>query len=186
MRAETKIETRVDLQRGRRKLSAGPKSGWGFGSLLLALALALALGCTPPEIRPEDVEASIVRFGEYEIRDGRPTHMLETSEIRCELGRMFGVDYRLEFPEGKAGSIPVRLRWVHPRLEIPRLAVRGTESAAGSPNPMAQPGESSVEGRSLWSIAHPEELVPGRYEFQIRLRDGSRVLVSHAFEITGC
>jgi hypothetical protein len=99
---------------------------------------------------------------------------------------MLGVDYRIEFPEGRAGPIPVRFRWVHPQLEIPRLAVRGTESTGGRPNPVAPHGETVIEGRSLWSIAHPEELVPGRYEFQIRLLDGSRVLASQAFDVVGC
>jgi hypothetical protein len=166
--------------RTRRRIHSKP----GLG--LACLSLAFALGCSPSEIRPEDLVATVVQFGEFEIREGRPVHVRETSQISCELGRMFGVDYRIEYPEGSAGPVPVRFRWIHPYLEIPRLAVRGTESAAGSSNPVAPPGATSIEGRSLWSISHPEELVSGRYEFRIQLRDGSKLLASHVFEVVGC
>jgi hypothetical protein len=146
----------------------------------------LLLGCPSREVLPEEVEASIVRFGEYRMEGAQSKYLQETSEIRCELGRLFGVDYRIEYPEGASGPIPVSLRWVHPMIEIPRLAIRGTESPGGTAIPTARLGSSQAEGRSLWSLEHPEELVPGRYEFQIRLRDDSRVLASHAFEVVGC
>jgi hypothetical protein len=120
------------------------------------------------------------------MEGAEPRHVRETSEIRCELGRLFGVDYRIGYPEGASGPIPVSLRWVHPMIEIPRLAIRGTESPGGAASPTARRGSSQAEGRSLWSFDHPEELIPGRYEFQIRLRDDSRVLASHAFEVVGC
>jgi hypothetical protein len=148
--------------------------------------LSSLLACPPREVLPEEVGASIVRFGEYRIEGGQSEHARETSEIQCELGRLFGVDYRIEYPEGASGPIPVSLRWVHPMIEIPRLAVRGTESPGGTASPTARRGSSQVEGRSLWSFEHPEELVPGRYEFQIRLRDDARVLASHAFEVVDC
>lgn len=150
------------------------------------MSLLLLLACPARRIKPEELKVSILRFGEYEIVEGRSVHVRESPDIPCELGRIFGVDYRLEFPKGASGPIPVSFRWVHPRLEIPRLAIRGTESSGGMSNPIAPRGASQVESRSLWSIDHPEELVPGRYEFQIRSSDDSGVLASQVFELVGC
>lgn len=132
------------------------------------------------------VSATVVRYGEYEMQSGLPTLVLETSRPTCEQGRIFGVDYRIDVADGQYGVVPVEFRWRHPELAVPSRKIWGRESVARPPGPVLERGAKSLEGRALWSLEHPDELVSGRYEFQIRRLSDGAVLLSQAFEVEGC
>jgi len=144
-----------------------------------------ALGCQS-EVRPESVSASLVAYGEYEIKNGLPTLISTTSTLPCEAGRLFGVDYRIEVANGEYGVVPVEFYWIHPELAVPARRLWGRETAARRPSPRLDWRETTLEGRVLWSLEHADELVPGRYEFQIRIREEGTVLLSREFQIEGC
>lgn len=171
----------VGLRGSRRK--RGP-SGWTLALVVAFFAMG-ALACQS-EVDPESVSASLVAYGEFEIEKGLPTLLTTTSSIRCELGILFGVDYRIDVANDEYGIVPIEFRWIHPELAVPARQLWGTESAARRPNPLLAWREKSLEGRVLWSFEHPDELVPGRYEFQIRARDGGSVLLSRTFDVDGC
>lgn len=134
----------------------------------------------------KDLSIEIVQSGEFEIRAGRPMLTRSGDQISCQLGRVFGIDYRFKFPQGAGGTIPVDFKWQHPNFDIPRLGVRGTVSSGGVSNPVAPKGQGKHEGRSLWSVTHPEELVSGRYDFQILDRTTGDVLFTKSFDLVGC
>ena len=109
-----------------------------------------------------------------------------TSTIPCEAGALFGVDYRIEVANGEYGVVPVEFRWIHPELAVPARRLWGRERSARRPNPRLDWRETSLEGRVLWSLEHPDEMVPGQYEFQIRLVEQGTVLLSREFQVDGC
>ena len=147
--------------------------------------LAFATGCES-EVDLSAVSAKVVAFGEFEIRGGIPTLTRETTDIRCELGKIFGVDYRIDVSDGEYGRIPVEFRWVHPELAVPSRGLWGPETPALTPGPELEWRATAVEGRALWSLEHVDELVGGRYEFQIRRLDDGQVILSQGFELEGC
>lgn len=149
---------------------------------LVALGLA---GCGG-EVDPDAVTARVIASGEYELRGGLPVLVSPASTIPCEEGRTFGVDYRLEVADGQYGPIPIEFRWVHPELAVPSRRLWGRETEARKPNPVLEWRDSFLDGRVLWTFEHPDELVSGRYEFQIRRRVDGRSILSHAFEVVGC
>ena len=155
-------------------------STWG------ALAAVLfGAGCQA-EVDPQAVSVTTLSHGEYALRGGLPTLVATTSRPVCEQGRIFGVDYRIDVANGEHGVVPVEFRWVHPELAVPSRKIWGRETAARPARPILEWRATSLEGRALWSLEHPDELVSGRYEFQIsRLSDGA-VLLSQAFELEGC
>jgi len=154
--------------------------------LLLVLPIAAgALGCQS-EVDPDSISASVVAYGEFEIRSGLPMLAAAVSTIQCEEGRIFGVDYRIDVANGEYGVVPVEFRWIHPELEVPERRLWGRESLARRPSPRLGWRKTSLEGRVLWSLEHPDELVSGRYEFQIRRRGDGGVLLSRAFDVEGC
>ena len=144
-----------------------------------------ALGCQS-EVAPESISASLVAYGEYEIKKGLPTLISTTSTIPCEAGRLFGVDYRIEVANGEYGVVPVEFHWTHPELAVPARRLWGRETAARQPSPRLGWRETTLEGRVLWSLEHADEMVPGQYEFQIRIREEGTVLLSREFQIEGC
>ena len=174
--------------------------------VVVVMLLVALTGCARLDTQPRPQQASGIKICEvdqtsaivwtrltrFAERVNKPaplptvTYRNSAGEVIEPRGRQRDAIPTVEYPEGASGPIPISLRWVHPMIEIPRLAIRGTESPSGTASPTARRGASQVEGRSLWSFDHPEELVPGRYEFQIRLRDNSRVLASHAFEVVDC
>jgi hypothetical protein len=149
------------------------------------LAVLLGVGCQA-EVDPEAVSAVTIGYGEFELRGGLPTLVATTDRPTCEQGRIFGVDYRIEVAGGEYGVIPVEFRWLHPELAVPSRKIWGRESAARPPRPVLARRATSLEGRALWSLEHPDELVSGRYEFQIRRLSDGAVLLSHGFELEGC
>lgn len=153
--------------------------------LFVLLVVAVALGCQS-EVEPGSVSASLVAYGEFEITDGLPILISTISTIPCETGQLFGVDYRIDVANGEYGIVPVEFRWIHPELGVPALRLWGRESSARRPNPRLAWRERSLEGRVLWSLEHPDEMVSGQYEFQIRLRNEGMVLLSQKFQIEGC
>ena len=155
-------------------------------STLVVLSMLALPGCGPDPIEPDQVSVALLGYGEFEIRDGQPALVAERDTIECELGKLFGVDYRIDYPEGTGGTIPIEARWIHPAIDIPRLGRSGRESSGGTSEPMAPRNESGLMGRSLWSITYPEELRSGLYVLQIRVVPGGRVLLNRAFEIAEC
>jgi hypothetical protein len=138
------------------------------------------------DVDPASLSARVVAYGEYEIRDGLPTLIEQTSTIACAPGRIFGLDYRIEVANGDFGIVPVAFRWLHPELTVPERRLWGTEAAVGPSNPTLDWGDSVIEGRALWALEHPDELVSGRYEFQIRISDGGATILTQPFDIEGC
>lgn len=169
-------------QRGSKRMRG---QGGRTRALLIVFVALRALGCQS-EVDPKSVSASVVAYGEFEIKEGLPRLMATTSSIRCETGRLFGVDYRIDVANDEYGIVPIEFRWIHPELAVPARRLWGTQSAARRPNPRLEWREKSLEGRVLWRFEDPDELVPGRYEFQIRVRDEGRVLLSRTFEVDGC
>jgi len=158
--------------------------------MLLAVIAPLALvlfgaGCQA-KVDPDAVSATTLEYGEFELRGGLPTLVATTVRPTCEPGRIFGVDYRIEVANGDHGVIPVEFRWLHPELAVPSRKIWGRQSVAGSPNPILERRATSLEGRALWSLEHPDELVSGSYEFQIRRLSDGAVLLSQVFELEGC
>jgi len=147
--------------------------------------LFLMLGC-PSEIDPTTVTATVVQYGLYEIRDGLPTRIEETDRIACADGVMFGADYRIDVTGGGYGRIPVEFRWVHPELAVPSSKLWGAETPARQSNPEIGWRESSLEGRALWNLEHPDEKISGRYEFQIQRQTDGRAILSSIFFVEGC
>lgn len=158
--------------------------------LAVLCLIGLSIGGCQPEVDPASVTARVVAYGEYEIRNGLPTLIEQTSTIACAQGRIFGLDYRIEVADGDFGIVPVDFRWIHPELSVPERRLWGTEAAASPSNPTLGWGDSVIEGRALWTLEHPDELVSGRYEFQLRLRDDddddAAVILTHPFDIQGC
>ncbi len=150
--------------------------------ILLAL---VPPSCASPMIDASVVSAVSVDYGRFEMVDGLPRHIETTDQIRCELGSTFGVLYRITFSQGISGELPIAAKWRHPAIDAPRSGIRGTLSPSppllGIPN-----GTIELENAGLWAFTDPAELVAGRYEFVIELRDGSAVLLEREFEITGC
>ena len=160
----------------------------GRRSVLLStigVALALGVGCQA-EVDPEAVSAVTLRYGEFEIRSGLPTLVAATDRPTCEQGRIFGVDYRIDVADGEHGMLPVEFRWVHPELAVPSRKIWGRESSASPPEPILDRRATGLEGQALWSLEHPDELVSGRYEFQVRRLSDGAILLSQAFELEGC
>jgi hypothetical protein len=153
-----------------------------ISAILLAL---LYLSCASPGVDPSVVSALTIEYGRFEMVDGEPRHIETTDQIRCELGSTFGVLYRITFSEGTSGELPIAAKWRHPAIDAPRSGIRGTVSP--SPPLLGVPhGTIELENAGLWAFTDPAELVAGRYEFVIELRDGSTVLLEREFEITGC
>ena len=164
---------------------AEQRGGRALCAVALLVCFAGLLGCQS-EVAPESISASVVDYGEFEIKSGLPTLKATTSKIQCEQGKTFGIDYVIEVANGEYGVVPVEFRWTHPELAIPSRRLWGRESSARRSNPRLPWREKSLTGRVLWSLEHPDELVSGEYEIQIRIRDGRGVLLSHIFEIEGC
>ena len=152
---------------------------------LALFVAAIALGCQS-EVDPNSVSAVVVAYGEFEVRNGLPVLSSTASSIQCEEGRIFGVDYRIDIANGEYGSVPVEFRWIHPELAVPERRLWGRESQARLPNPHLPWRQKSLTGRVLWSLEHPDELVSGRYEFQIRRLDDKSILLSRPFDVVGC
>jgi hypothetical protein len=153
--------------------------------MLAIFVVASALGCQS-EVDPEAISASVVAYGEFEIRGGLPILIAKDATIPCEQGRLFGVDYRIDVANGEYGVLPIEFRWTHPDLAVPESRLWGTESEARRPNPSLAWRQSSLTGRALWRFDHPDEMVSGRFEFLIRRRDDGSVLLSQSFDIHGC
>jgi hypothetical protein len=153
--------------------------------LLLSLLVFLQIGCQS-EVEPGSVSATVVAYGAFEIQSGLPTLTSTTSKIQCEAGRIFGVDYRIDVANGEYGIVPVEFRWIHPELAVPSQRLWGRESSARRPNPKLAWRESSLSGRALWTLEHPDELVSGEYEFQIRSVPKGKVLLTRTFDVIGC
>ena len=152
-------------------------------SMLLILVLSMA--CASPTIEPSVISTELLRYGVFELMPGRPQHIETTDRIRCKLGVAFGVTYRIRFPEGSRGKLPVAIAWHHPEINAPHLGVTGTVFIAPSP-PSIPRGAASITSEGLWSFGDPVELVPGRYEFILSLQGSGDVLLRQAFEVTGC
>lgn len=151
----------------------------------LGLLLVLLCGC-PAEVDPEDITASVVAYGRYELRGGIPMRVEETDRVSCDPGVTFGVDYRLDVSGRGGGVLPLEFRWVHPELSVPERRLWGTETPARASRPSLRWGETSWEGRALWQLEHPDERVTGRYAFEIRVVPEGRVILSTAFHVEGC
>ena len=156
-----------------------------FSAALLLGSFALSVGCRS-EIDPADVKATVVQYGRYEPRGGLPYRVEETHLIECAEGVSFGVDYRIDVVGGGFGVIPVEFWWTHPEMAVPSSKLWGTETAARRPNPKIGWRESSLEGRALWSLEHPDERISGAYEFQIRQQVDGRAILSSIFQVEGC
>lgn len=145
----------------------------------------LLLGCQP-QVEPSTITAEVVAYGEFEIRGGLPVLAKQATLIECEQGKIFGVDYRIEVADGDYGSLPVSIRWVHPNLAVPSLRLWGPETRVQSEGLEVNRRESGVDGRGLWSLDHVDELVSGRYEFQIRREGDDAPILSQPFDVEGC
>ena len=168
----------------------GPSSRWvawkrAGRALLACLVVANSSGC-PSDIDPALISARVVSFGEFQIQSGMPTLVTESATIACKQGVLFGVDYRIEIAEGAFGTLPIEFRWVHPELAIPSQGLWGPVTPAGSPRPTVEWRQSSLEGRALWSLEHVDELISGRYEFQIRRMGEDVTILSQPFDVEGC
>ncbi len=147
--------------------------------------LVLAGGCRF-EVDPSDVEVEILHVGRYALEKGVPELVEETSEVTCEPGVIFGVDYRIIVKGGGFGTLPLSFWWVHPELAIPSRQLWGTETRALAAEPRIDWGERALPGRTLWSLEHPEERVDGRYRFEIRRTDDGTTLAAATFLVEGC
>jgi hypothetical protein len=163
--------------------------GWdsiGVGHWVgLGLLLGLSVGCLR-EVAPERLSASVVAFGQYELQSGLLVRTASNAEVKCALGVIFGVEYRVDVEGWAFGALPVEFRWRHPELAVPARKIWGQESPARSPRPVLDWSEDALEGRALWTLEDPLELVDGRYEFVIRRLDDGAVLLSKAFLLGGC
>ncbi|MBJ18959.1 MAG: hypothetical protein CL933_05980 [Deltaproteobacteria bacterium] len=168
-----------------RRTEEGARFRFVFVTVLHVFAVAGLLGCQS-EVDPHSVSVSVVASGEYEIRKGLPIWVSPATTISCEAGRIFGVDYRIDVANGEYGTVPIELRWLHPKLVVPERQIWGRSSSAGRSNPILGWSETSLDGRVLWSLEHPDEMVSGQYELQIRLLDDKSVLLSRSFKIEGC
>lgn len=153
--------------------------------LAILSVATLAFACTA-EIEPDAISAKVVSFGRFEIQNGLPVLRERVDRIECELGTIFGVDYRVEVSGGEFGVLPIEFRWVHPELSIPSRKLWGTETPARASRPEIGWREEAFEGRALWSLEHQDERVSGRYEFQIRTIPSGRIVLAQAFFLEGC
>lgn len=180
------------MVRARSLRESSPTSGprrrrWPRARAALGGALALATAACGVEVDPEEIEASAIASGRFELVSGRPVFAESTTRIPCAPDALFGVDYRIEVPGLRLGGVlPIESRWRHPEFAIPSEKLWGSESPAGRPDPVLEWGESSLVGRALWSLSHPDERKDGRWEFVIRAREGGRVLLSRSFDVEGC
>ena len=162
------------------KRSTRVVAGW-----VAAAGLILA-GCGG-EVDPERIVASVRSAGRYRLESGRTVLAEKTSRIACAPDAIFGVDYRVEAEGVRYGGVlPLEFRWIHPELAVPSEKLWGTETRARPPRPELGWGESTLSGRALWRLEHPEERKSGRYEFVIRVVETREILLSHAFEVEGC
>lgn len=176
---------RGEARAGRSGADATGKPRPTFVLISLVATFAAALGCQS-EVDPSAISASVIGYGTFEIRGGLPTLTATTSTIDCEPGRTFGVDYRIEVGKGERGRVPVEFRWIHPELAVPSRRLWGTESPARPSSPELEWQQTRIDGRVLWTLEHPDELVSGRYEFQIRRLSDGAVLLSRSFDVQGC
>lgn len=181
---ESKAASRRGLA-GRRMRGPGRVRSLLWSMLGALAAVVFGAGCQA-EVDPQAVSVTTLRYGEFELRSGLPTLVATTSRPTCEQGRIFGVDYRIDVAHGEHGVVPVEFRWIHPELAVPSRKLWGRETTALPPGPILERRATSLEGRALWSLEHPDELVSGRYEFQVRRLSDGAVLLSQAFELEGC
>ena len=163
------------------------RSQWARPSIGMALGgfLFLVLGCVA-EVDPASIQGVAISAGRYEIQNGLPTLVEATSEIGCEPGTIFGVDYRLDVAPGQGGVVPVEFRWSHPELNVPSKKLWGTESPARMPNPSLPKGQTSIFGQALWTLEHLDERVSGKFEFIIRTLPDRRQILTKSFDVKGC
>ena len=152
----------------------------------LAVACLALSGCGG-EVDPERIIASVEGAGRYRLESGRTVLAEKANRVACAPEAIFGVDYRIE-TEGirYGGVLPIEFRWIHPELAVPSEKLWGTETPARASHPQLSWGESTLSGRALWRLSHPEERKSGRYEFVIRVVETREILLSHAFEVEGC
>jgi len=155
------------------------------GVVGLGLLVGLSLGCQR-EVAPEKLSASVVAFGQYALESGLLVRTTSSYEVKCELGAIFGVEYRVDVEGHAFGELPVEFRWRHPELAVPASKIWGEETPARSSRPVLEWGERALEGRALWTLEDPLELVNGHYEFVIRRLDDGTVLLSQYFLLGGC
>lgn len=173
--------------RTRRAARAVTRRGFGvFVSVLVCSTISALTGCVDGSVDPSKISARVVSAGMYSSRDGFPEFAESRTDIPCEVGRLFGVDYELEVAGGASGVLPVQFRWLHPAIRVAEASRVGTETAGGVSNPVMERGRTRLSGRSLWSIESASERVPGIYRFEIRVIGGDRMLLSQEFEISGC
>lgn len=177
------------MQRVRTRRAARAITRRGFGvivSVLVCSTISGLTGCVDGSIDPSKISARLVSAGMYSSREGLPELAESRTDIPCEVGRLFGVDYELEVAGGASGVLPVQFRWLHPAIPVADSSRRGTESKGGVSNPVMERGRARLLGRSLWSIDSATERVPGIYRFEIKVIGDKRVLLSQDFEIDGC
>jgi hypothetical protein len=104
-----------------------------------------------------------------------PILLTKTTTIKAELGRSFGIVYRLKRPP--ANAIPYRVRWQFPAEGLTNPRTKATHHAFGR-----ELGPSQAKTRGLgWSFTEPWELVPGTWTVQILC--GDQVLLTQSFEV---
>lgn len=166
---------RKECRRSRRRL---------LGVVALAVPL-VGVGCTE-EVDPDLLVVQLYDAGRFALDDGRPKHVEYTSRIQCEPGALFGLDYRIDVPGWRPGTVPIGFRWRHPEMAVPSQKLWGTETTARPSNPPVTFSDRTIKGRALWSLEHSDERKDGRYEFAIVRSSDGRPVASHVFEIEGC
>lgn len=153
---------------------------------LFALVSIGVLGCVDASVDPSKISARVVSAGTYSLRAGFPDFVESRTDIPCEVGRLFGVDYEFEVAGDGSGVLPVQFRWLHPAIPIEGSSRTGTETEGGTRNPVMERGRSRLLGRSLWSIGKASERVPGVYRFEIQTIKEKQTILSQEFEVEGC
>ena len=155
------------------------------GTIALAWGVSVGSGC-PSDIAADRLSATVVDSGRYELQSGRLVRTSSSVEVECALGVIFGVDYRIEVEGWGFGTMPVEFSWRHPELAVPTRKIWGEETPARAPRPFLEWGAEVLEGRALWRLDDPLELVEGRYVFLIRRLDDGSTLLSRSFVLGGC
>jgi hypothetical protein len=154
----------------------------------LGLALAALVGCATANPRAKLVWAGIYCYDSAERQADastpsgfrltnitQPRLLTRATTIKAELGRSFGIAYRLKRPG--ANAIPYRVHWQFPADGLTNPRTKVTHHTFER-----ELGPSQAKTRGLgWSFTEPWELVPGIWQVQILC--GDQVLLAQSFEV---